>query len=57
MLHSQEGWGFFVSFSSVQICFTNTIMFFFLLREKSKWNSKLENGSGLKNVAMHLWFK
>lgn len=27
------------------------------LREKSKWNSKLENGYGLKNAAMHLWFK
>lgn len=24
------------------------------LREKRKWNGKLENGSGLKNAVMHL---
>lgn len=55
MLHSQVGWGFFVSFSSMQIMFYKYKNCF--LREKSKWNSKLENVSGLKNAAMHLWLK
>lgn len=44
-----------MGFSFMQVHFTNTKLFF--LREKSKWNGKLENGSGLKNAAVHLWIK
>lgn len=54
MLHSQEGY-FFCEF---QVC-TNWFYKYknVFLREKSEWNSKLENGSVLKNAAMHLYFK